>query len=452
MTNMELPLMDEKEATIEKETMMDLPLMDTLDTEKACKNAAATKEKMTSTELCRSILNTLLDNINLKKRKREEDILQHNNHITITKVQEPVKKIPTFRCMMCNAKIRFPPDSDSSISPRYNRAAKAKYRSHLAAEHNANSRYPGMELLVRTTFEQQFPSAFGNSGLIGNNGFVIPEKYRLPAFSQRPKAFEPKVMMQEEDMDDEEDDEIKAIKSSKEQKSGLQITVLDDDMDDTAAKEREEKAKAKKKELSELSKEVPITVESGEDSDGSEEESDEDSESDSSINSVEEDGEDEEEEEDDEFKEFKSMELSSVGKDDNRLPLPASIRESMELNSVGKGDNRLPLPASIREDLNLKYRKVTPTINKLTGLPFGWRKDVIRRAVGSPGFDIIIRNPMGKVFKAKSDLRKYCALYPNKTMGINPDAVFTSGLKPSKPVEVDLDDEKEDGDVECIDL
>jgi len=382
-----------------------------------------------SKELCKNVLNSIIDELNLKKRKkREEDLLASNGAITITKVQgTKEEKIPTFRCMLCNAKIKFPSDDfgeNSNISPRYNRPAKAKYRQHLMTEHNANGRFPGMELLVRTTFEQQFPGPLQTNGILGNSRFVIPEKYRLPSiqpFSQ--KSFQPKVIMEEEDIeDDDNDDEVKAIKTLKEKKNSIQISLVNDDPDKTSAYQAaKEKHIAKKKKISEESKEVPITVDSGDESDGSDDESGSSSDSDSSINSI------EEEDEDDEFKEFKSM----------------------ELDSADKSNELLPLPASIREDLNLAQKKVPgPTINKLTGLPFGWKKEVSRRDAGT--FDIIVRNPVGKVFNNKSDLRKYCALYPNKTMGINPDAVFTSGVKQTKPVEVDLD--KDDGDVECIDL
>jgi len=413
------------------------PKMDLVETKELAQTSGGNENKILNpTKICSSILNDLVENLNLKKRKRQdEDLVAKNGAITITKVQgTDEKKTPTFRCMLCNAKIRFPPDEmgENNISPRYNRAAKAKYRNHLMAEHNANGRYPGMELLVRTTFEQQFPSPLQTNGILGNTGFVIPEKYRLPTFQPfSQKSFQPKVIMEEEDIEEEDnDDEVKAIKTLKEKKSNLQITLVDDNSNDgsayQAAKQAaKEKHIAKKKKISEESKEVPITVDSGDESEGSDDESGSSSDSDSSINSVDED----DDEEDDEFKEFKSM----------------------ELDSAKSSSDKLPLPASIREDLDLAQKKIPgPTINKLTGLPFGWKKEVSRRDIGSQGFDIIVRNPNGKVFKTKSDLRKYCALYPNKTMGINPDAVFTSGIKPSKPVEVDLD--KDEEDVECIDL
>ena len=44
------------------------------------------------------------------------------------------------------------------MQPGEKRAFKGKYRNHLLAEHNADDRYLGMEILVAKTFEIQFPN------------------------------------------------------------------------------------------------------------------------------------------------------------------------------------------------------------------------------------------------------------------------------------------------------
>ena len=54
-----------------------------------------------------------------------------------------------------------------------------------------------------------------------------------------------------------------------------------------------------------------------------------------------------------------------------------------------------------------------------------------RHGIGFQGFFyIIVTNPDGFVFRKKSQLKKYCAVWPIKTMGINPDEVFTSEIIP----------------------
>ena len=59
--------------------------------------------------------------------------------------------------------------------------------------------------------------------------------------------------------------------------------------------------------------------------------------------------EEDDEEEVDEFEEFKSMELDSENTSSDKLPFPAPIK-----------------------DLEAQKKTPGPTINKSTGLPFGW--------------------------------------------------------------------------------
>jgi len=135
----------------------------------------------------------------------------------------------------------------------------------------------------------------------------------------------------------------------------------------------------------------------------------------------------------------------------------------------------LPLP----KDLEQQEKRLIPTINKVTGLPYGWKKETKRRRFGAPGFDIIIHNPKGRLFRSINELTKYCNKHPKRTMGINPRFVFSNiGLNamsiPSQPMFHDprgtipipkklplppelggtgeLEEDDGDDDIECIDL
>ena len=86
----------------------------------------------------------------------------------------------------------------------------------------------------------------------------------------------------------------------------------------------------------------------------------------------------------------------------------------------------MPLPAPIT-DLEAQTKTFGPTINKSTGLPFGWKREVRRHGTGAQEFfDIIVTNPDGRfVFRRKSQLRKFCEVWSIPTMGINANEVFT---------------------------
>ena len=103
--------------------------------------------------------------------------------------------------------------------------------------------------------------------------------------------------------------------------------------------------------------------------------------------SDEEDDEGEDEEENDESEEFKSLELDSEDISSDKLPLPAPIK-----------------------DLEAQKKTFGPTINKSTGLPFGWKREVRWYGTGAQKFsDIRVTTSDGRfLFDRKSQLMKYC--------------------------------------------
>jgi hypothetical protein len=81
--------------------LMDLPLTDIpskMDSEERKESVQPDtnidNQKIDPKKICATIVNSLIDTLNLKKRKRqEEDFVLKNSGITITKVQDTTEKI-----------------------------------------------------------------------------------------------------------------------------------------------------------------------------------------------------------------------------------------------------------------------------------------------------------------------------------------------------------------------
>jgi len=169
-------------------------------------------------------------------------------------------------------------------------------------------------------------------------------------------------------------------------------------------------------------------------------------------------------------KEAEKDSKKEAGKESEKKSEKLPILPGVEIAPI---PTNLPLP----KDLEQQEKRMIPTINRMTGLPLGWRKETRRRSFGVPGFDIIIHNPKGRIFRSINELTKYCNKHPKRTMGINPRFVFSNtGMNtmsmPSQamfhdprgtvpiPKKLPLPPElggtgefyEDDDDVECIDL